>query len=463
MVDTRKRGAIEPPNEGDGSPKRVKVTQVLPPATKKRPAAKKTPVYPQNVRKTPVPTPRLKLRLPPEPVAEVPAPKAKKPAQKAKKTTVAAPVVAEKPQPKQTRRTTPASLNPPSQAAPSTRANPTPTPSPSSIWTPAQRSWILCHHALLLRGLVTTPRLAAPAPTVRCAWFNAFFEGYKLDQKGEPEVAPPPRYAKRAFRDFWREAAALCPGLLARIDTVTQENAEAAGGEGRTWIPVVTPAVLARFEVLHGRDTEDGLDIGTSRVGAFLDEVVRRQFEEAEPAWIAGGRASVLRFWEGTEEELAQEVGGPLAQREYIRTMHGSSGARVDVMVAKKDVYSASGAALLNMAIIRPDGYDGDINMLGADLDSLAISGEQKSRLREDIYANRVADALRERVFEEKLRIAKEAKEAKKAEEEAEKAEAAEKAAGTATRTRSKKQKTKDKEMVEPKSAPSAAAREDQV
>lgn len=304
----------------------------------------------------------------------------------------------------------------------------TPRPDIRSVrYTTEQDYWVRFHHYQL--NFAVTNRLAsAPKDTISCAYFNGYFQDHepKLDGVEAPLPASEETYSQRTFKDFHSRCQQLLPTTLQQIMERSAKNS--TNEDAKEFRPVIKPPWLASFREIYDRyaisgEFEWGNTAGNAELTAFLENIVDQQLAPYKPTWVADGTANILRRPALSLEDYSHRytknvLGTPSGRRagwhldsasrkhasDRMDVTNGVSGAREQVRVACRNTHADVGNALLNMAVMRPEGYDGDLNALvhgGEAVESLGLDEQQRMLFNEHVEAVRAGDALRERVFAE--------------------------------------------------------------
>jgi hypothetical protein len=282
-----------------------------------------------------------------------------------------------------------------------------------SEWTEEERYWIELYHDLLLYA-VTNYAVTAPKPTLICAYFNAYFQGYLEEQ-----------YPKRAFRDFQQKSQELKGKTLKQIE----ESSSLKPREATVFQPVISPSKLEAYRTLYQEYGVDGHfnllnQRGIPVLHKFLDNIIAQQLESRKPTWLEGAQANIRNripislakytakhVNEHEEEERSsamrtewyKDLSKRKDPRDSIDVSHGATGTREQFRMNRRKMHADTGNALLNIAIIRPAGYDGDLNGLVSDQGDVALpdlTAQQREAFEANVEAVKVGDALRALVFE---------------------------------------------------------------
>ncbi|UPX15657.1 uncharacterized protein EKO05_0006098 [Ascochyta rabiei] len=297
-------------------------------------------------------------------------------------------------------------------------------------WKDEERHWIKCHYQLLLSALDKAP-CSAPEVTISCAYFNAYFQGY-VSEPTKDEISQL-LYAKRTFAEFREEIYRNHRRLFEQVTEKSLENT--AAGVKKAFHPIVTPSILETYIKIQGEFTDADADQsnlphdkGTSELVEFIKNVVTQQIASSEPTWIADGRANILRRrplnmsdradhktgdYKNTRknrdrnedrEEWYNDYSARNTSDDYIEISYRPLEKSLQVRMEYRNIYADVGNALLNMAILRPDGYDGDLKALvqdKTDVELPLMNADQRKEFDEHVEAVKAGDALRRRLFEE--------------------------------------------------------------
>ncbi|KAL1594834.1 hypothetical protein SLS59_008647 [Nothophoma quercina] len=292
-------------------------------------------------------------------------------------------------------------------------------------YTAEQCYWIRFHYYQLNHAVTYHPAIE-PKGTTSCAFFNAYFEGHPSDstvEGGDDQVV----YQKRTYVSFRDKRQEILPTTLKQISEKSKANRKEQGAQ--EFRPIITPSCLASFIKIYtkyaGRSGE--FDFGNFKavadMTAFLNSIVAQQFAPYKPTWLEDGCANILRRPElnmasYTARHLGELDAGPSAERgvwhrdhstrdhssDRMEATRGGTGGKEDIRMKYRNVHADVGNALLNMAVIRPRGYDGDLNALvrdGDEVDLPGLSEEQLDSAKKQVEAVMIGDQLRKRVFDQ--------------------------------------------------------------
>ncbi|KAJ4350888.1 hypothetical protein N0V95_004336 [Ascochyta clinopodiicola] len=286
-----------------------------------------------------------------------------------------------------------------------------PSNPPRVEWTNEQRYWIKCHYQLILSAL-TKSACIAPEGTVSCAYFNAYFQGYVSEPTKQGMVCQPID-SKRTFAEFKQEMDRSHRRVFEQITRKSLDNTKA--GAKTMFHPVITPWILETYIKIH-----DGKE--TSELAEFIEKIVTQELKPPGPTWVADGRANILHrrpldmadrsnhTTSGYRNTRNQSKDREDWYRDYSTrntqddNLEISTKTDPNVRMKYQNIHADSGNALLNMAILRPVGYDGDLNALvqgGADVELPRMNAAQRKEFDEHIAAVKVGDAMRRQLFEE--------------------------------------------------------------
>ncbi|XPS69746.1 hypothetical protein M3J09_002005 [Ascochyta lentis] len=195
--------------------------------------------------------------------------------------------------------------------------------------------------------------------------------------------------------------------------------------------PILTPSILGAFikiqEEFSTKDQFNSLSSdSTPKLNKFIEDVVAQQIEPDKSTWIADGLANILsrprvdvRYHTLRELGEPHEGNRPIPWNEdpstrkysmdYMEISHGlADPPKKDegqkFRLAHRNVHGDAGSALLNMAIMRPDGYDGDLKLLVEDGEAVELpqmGEQQRVDFEEHIRAVKTGNELREKLHEE--------------------------------------------------------------
>lgn len=290
-------------------------------------------------------------------------------------------------------------------------------------YTEEQRYWIRFHY-YQLNFAVSNRSAVALKETISCAYFNAYYQIYSMKTTGK-EI-PHPLHPLRTFRDYQEKAEEIFPNLIPQILERSRRNRETE--DAKEFRPIITPSCLTTFREIFDRYADNGEfnwgdETGAAEMNKFLSNIVDQQLAAYQPAWLAEGTTNILRrpllklagytayhlgelsyCPSGQRWKWHQDVYYPEDPSHYITVSHGPGKTGERLPMVYRAVHADAGNALLNMAIDRPHGYDGDLKALvtqttGVNLPSM--SREQRKEFYNHVKAVKAGDALRKQVFEE--------------------------------------------------------------
>lgn len=281
----------------------------------------------------------------------------------------------------------------------------------NSEYTPEQRYWIRLHFYMVDYAVLNRP-YTAPSGAVSCAYFNAYWQGFTIEPSKEQGTDtwkdPATQFPIRTFADFDGMRRNLVPDILNNIATNSLENI--ANGPFR---PVITPANLAEFRGIYDRyGDENGFNFanepGRAEMNDFLERTINEHLlpedETLEPSWMRQGRDNITsrsnpRHYKAARWEWHQDPSHPRDPKDFLRAFNPATGNRDYIRMVNRRSHADAGNALLNMAVMRPEGYDGDLNSLifdVSDLGSSAMTEEQREEFRYHLGAAACGYQLRQ-------------------------------------------------------------------
>lgn len=261
----------------------------------------------------------------------------------------------------------------------------------SNEYIPEQRYWIRLHFYMVNYAVSNRP-CTAPSGTVSCAFFNAYWQGFTEETNAKRNEEPRTEFPVRTFRDFDDMRRSLVADDI--LGSITTESSKKEGED--PFRPVITPANLAEFREIYERNgDEDGFDFGNAAGLAELNEFLERLVNEQlapenpiEPKWVTKGRENVQsrplqNSYHKDERWLWYSDNSQTRDpKDFLRAFNPATGRTESYRLAYRRLHAGAGNALLHMAVMRPDGYDGDLNSLidvPADADLSAMSEDQRN------------------------------------------------------------------------------------
>lgn len=312
-------------------------------------------------------------------------------------------------------------------------------------YTAEQVFWIRFHYAQLLFATENRSAVACKG-TTSCAYFNAYFEGHTVEGLDPNETsdtvdlqAPlakqtrsrlatsatlPSTYTKRAFKDFHAKTQQILDITLGQIEESSTKNKDLE--DAKEFRPIIAPALLESFITLFREHSTNGeLNYGNSltctKINTFLTPIIDQQLAPTESPWIAAGTHNILSrapisLANYTARHIDELDSPPSAVRrvwhqdntshphasQSITLPYGATDAPEQFRLTYRKPHAATGNALLNMALLRPAGFDGDLNDLVKGVGDVQVGGmdERKEKeWEEQLQAARAGEELRRRVF----------------------------------------------------------------
>lgn len=275
-----------------------------------------------------------------------------------------------------------------------TGATSEPTEEKSNDFTVDQRYWIRLHHYLMRQAVINHRSLTALEGTVSCAYFNAYWQGYLNTPRYN--IAKP-KHAPKTYKEFNDMRQELIPNVIKEIFRESSENAK--DQNTTEYRPVIVPSMLARFrglwDEIGGQDEIDWDHSETANeFNNFFENIVREQTELTQPAWVTAGRQNLLDrpTMEGFRsyadyvsphfEYSGTELEKTVSDSKDVWRIIGNEGKRENFPMRRRKAHADAGNALLNMAIMRPAGYLGDLRSFGKDprADDLSNMSEDQKK-----------------------------------------------------------------------------------
>lgn len=293
-------------------------------------------------------------------------------------------------------------------------------------YTQEQCHWIRLHFYLLNHAVTNRddPVCTAPKGTVSCAYFNAYYQGFCFVPKGRN--VPIPDYPWRMFKDFDAQRRRLLPDTINQINQRSMDNERKP--HTREFRPVIEPQMLSEFIDIFEKHSESGEfdwedDDGAEKLRGLLDTIIDQQLAPSQPTWLADGERNILSrpplslagYTAHHTGELQQSVSGrrmhwhqdyytEMGPRDFLQVSRSEKGVKERIPMNYRKVHADVGNALLNMAIIPPQGYDGDLRALVDDTKAVNLpemTEGQRKQFDDHIAAVKAGDALRNRIFGE--------------------------------------------------------------
>jgi hypothetical protein len=293
-------------------------------------------------------------------------------------------------------------------------------------YTPDQRHWIRLHHYLLRRAVMDRSLGKAPPGRLSCAYFNAYWQGSVL-ANGSSEV-PDTRNEPRTFQDFDDTRRVLLPNIIGEIETSMGE----ADSEAIEFIPVIEGPALAEYRNIFNRHkVRSGFnwadEAGVTELNNFLDTIIDRQLARPRSTWRQAGRRNLLsretlnlRGYT-TQFRLLQplrdgvSVEGMRADwhldscrrrdpKDFLRAFNPAKAQEENIRMTYRKLDADAGNALLNVAILRPQGYEGPLKSLVTDPEAIGrldMTPKQRKKLVRQMRNVQTGNELRAQIFRE--------------------------------------------------------------
>lgn len=273
-------------------------------------------------------------------------------------------------------------------------------------YTPDQSYWIRLHFYMVDSAVLNRP-YTAPSGAVSCAYFNAYWQGFITetfyDERTGKWEDPKAQFPIRTFRDFDGMRRNLVPDILNNIATNSLKN---TGSD--PFRPVITPANLAEFHQIYDRyGDQNGFDFenetGREELNEFLERTIDEHLlpvdESVEPSWVNKGRENLRsrpnpRHYKNKRSDWHADLSVSRDPKDFLRAFNPATGEREFIRMVRRRAHADVGNALLNMAVMRPEGYDGDLNSLIFDLS--AMSGEPTEQFNTHIQAAACGQQLKQ-------------------------------------------------------------------
>jgi hypothetical protein len=286
-------------------------------------------------------------------------------------------------------------------------------------WTEEECLWIRLYYRLLLHATVTQ-KIIHPRITKACTNFKAFYIGFMTDPTGNDP--PRPRYSKRSHDEFRAKVYELEATTLQQLDQALASIVDSDLDEGN-FRPIITFGRLRQFSEIYRQYAQAGefnLDQGpgAEAMKTFFDNIISWN----EPFFIANGQANIRR----RSSLLPRESDSPqpkpederISFRHYswhqdpaherdptntLQVSYGSDKKTGYVQLSKRKIHAGAGNALLNAAIMRPKGYDGDLNALinnQSDVTMPKMNEKRRKKLDESLQVVTAGNVLRGGLFE---------------------------------------------------------------
>lgn len=295
-------------------------------------------------------------------------------------------------------------------------------------YTSEQRHWIRLHHYLLRRAVTDRSLGKAPPGRLSCAYFNAYWQG-SVRASGSSEV-PDTKNESRTFEDFDDTRRILLPDVIREIETSMEGEADSDVNE---FIPVIDGHALAEYrKIFNNHKVRSGFnwadEAGVTELNNFLDTIIDRQLEPTQPTWQQAGRRNLLgretlslrgyttqfKLLEPLKDDTSVE-GWRAAwhtdklerrdPKDFLRAFNPATGQEENIRMTYRKLDADAGNALLNMAILRPQGYNGHLKSLVRDpeasADRLKMTFEQRAELIRQMRTVQTGNELQDQIFRE--------------------------------------------------------------